>query len=67
MTADGHADGYTLTLDDEGKWVCTEWPEVAESMTRLHAGTFQEWNGDIGAWQASDAAQRLGGTILYLR
>jgi hypothetical protein len=64
---DEAGDGYTMTLDDEGKWVCTQFPEVAEAFNQLHGGTFQEWNGPSGAWQANDAARRLNGEVIYLR
>jgi hypothetical protein len=60
-------DGYTLTLDDEGLWLCPEFPEMAAMLNARHSGTFAEWNGPAGAWQANDAAEQLDGEITYLR
>ena len=60
-------DGYTMTLDDDGQWVSTEFPEVADAFNSIHAETFTEWNGPVGAWQAHDAAEKLHGEIVYLR
>lgn len=59
--------GYTLTLDDEGRWVSTEFPEIADSFNRLHADSFGEWNGPAGTWQANDVASKLKGEVIYLR
>lgn len=59
--------GYTMTLDDEGQWVSTEFPEMASAFNQLHADSFGEWNGSIGAWQAHDVAEKLLGEIIYLR
>lgn len=65
--ADDSGDGYTVTLDDEARWTSEDFPEVADSLNILHAGTFAEWNGPAGPWQARDAADRLSGEIVYLR
>ena len=60
-------DGYEIVLDDEGVWTCDVFPEVADALNSLHAGTYTEWNGDVGAWQANDAARRLHGEVIYLQ
>lgn len=55
---------HMLALMDDRKWRSRTLPNIAESLTYLHADTFGEENGEPGRWQAHDAARRLGGEVI---
>jgi hypothetical protein len=57
----------TVTLNDDLTWECAQFTPIAETLNILHAGTFTEWNGAPGYWQAHDAAAKFGGHVDYLK
>jgi hypothetical protein len=55
-----------VILNDDLTWECPDFPPAAATLNTRHAGTFTEWNGTPGYWQANDAAELFGGRIEYL-
>jgi hypothetical protein len=60
-------DGYTLTLNDEGQWVSSDWPQVADALNRAHESLAYAMPYYDCEGRAQDVAKRLGGEILYLK